>query len=78
MTGVQTCALPICTKAKIFVAPAMNQDMYANAIVQENCTKLKKHGIKFIEPVRGKLACGIVGEGHLADVDEIVRIVLKN
>jgi phosphopantothenoylcysteine decarboxylase/phosphopantothenate--cysteine ligase len=69
--------LAITTKAKIFVAPAMNEDMYKNSIVQENCSKLKKHGIKFIEPIKGKLACGIVGEGHLAEVEDIVKAVLK-
>jgi phosphopantothenoylcysteine decarboxylase/phosphopantothenate--cysteine ligase len=69
--------LVITTKAPVFLAPAMNEDMYQNAIVQENCTKLKKHGIKFIEPVKGKLACGITGVGHLAEVEDIVKAVLK-
>ena len=68
--------LAISTKAKIFVVPAMNEDMYNNAIVQENCAKLKKHGVRFIEPVKGKLACGIFGEGHLADVEDIVKTVV--
>jgi len=69
--------LVITSRAPVFVAPAMNNEMYANAIVQENCTKLKKHGFKFIEPVRGKLACGTVGVGHLAEVDQIIKAVLK-
>jgi phosphopantothenoylcysteine decarboxylase/phosphopantothenate--cysteine ligase len=68
--------LVITTKAKIFVAPAMNEDMYRNGMVQENCAKLKKHGIKFIEPTKGKLACGVIGEGHLAEVEDIVKTVL--
>ena len=61
----------------IWIAPAMNDDMYANAIVRENCTKLKKHGFKFIEPIKGKLACGVTGVGHLAEVEDIVKAVLK-
>lgn len=69
--------LVVSTKAKIFIVPAMNEEMYSNSIVQENCAKLKKHGIKFIEPVKGKLACGIVGLGHLAEVEEVVKAVLK-
>ncbi|MBF0490816.1 MAG: hypothetical protein HQL15_09450 [Candidatus Omnitrophica bacterium] len=69
--------LAITTKAKIFIAPAMNEDMYKNAIVTENCAKLKKYGFKFIEPIKGKLACGIVGAGHLAEVEDIVKVVLK-
>jgi phosphopantothenoylcysteine decarboxylase/phosphopantothenate--cysteine ligase len=69
--------LAITTKAKIVIAPAMNDDMFANSIVSENCAKLKKHGVKFIEPVKGKLACGVIGVGHLADVEDIVKAVVK-
>lgn len=69
--------LAITTKAKIFIAPAMNDDMFANSIVQANCALLKKHGMVFIDPVKGKLACGVVGVGHLADVEDIVKTVLK-
>ncbi len=68
----------IASRAPIFVAPSMNENMYKNAFVQANCQILKKHGVKFIEPVKGKLACGIVGVGHLADADDIVRAVLKD
>ena len=70
--------LLISTRARIFMAPAMNEDMYQNKIVQENCAKLKKQGVTFIEPVKGKLACGIVGVGHLAEVEDIVKAVLKH
>ena len=69
--------LAITTSAPVLIAPAMNDDMFANAFVQENCAKLKKHGVQFIEPVKGKLACGVVGVGHLADVEDIVKAVLK-
>jgi len=66
----------ITSRAPVFIAPAMNDEMYANEIVRENCNKLKKHGFKFIEPVKGKLACGTVGVGHLADVEQIVKAVI--
>ena len=66
----------ISSRAPVFIAPAMNDEMYSNAIVSENCSKLKKHGFKFIEPVKGKLACGTIGVGHLAEVDQIVKAVL--
>lgn len=71
-TFVVTC------RAEIFIAPAMNDEMYANTIIQDNCAKLKKHGFKFIEPVKGKLACGSVGIGHLAEVEDIIKAVLKS
>ena len=61
------------TKAKILIAPAMNTEMFKNKIFQENCKKLKSYGAAFIDPVEGKLACGIYGEGHLADVEDIIR-----
>ena len=67
----------LATKAKILIAPAMNEEMYKNKIVQDNCDKLKKNGAVFINPVRGKLACGIVGEGHLADIEDILKAVKK-
>lgn len=69
--------LVLTTDVPLLIAPAMNDEMYANAMVAENCAKLKKHGVKLIEPVRGKLACGVVGVGHLADIEDIVKAVLK-
>ncbi len=70
-------AFVLTTKAPVLIAPAMNDDMYANSIVTENCLKLKKHGMTFIEPTKGKLACGVVGVGHLADVEDIVKAITK-
>jgi phosphopantothenoylcysteine decarboxylase/phosphopantothenate--cysteine ligase len=64
------------TKAPIVMAPAMNDDMFSNPVLQENITKLKKRGVKFIAPKEGKLACGTVGVGALADVDTIVKAVV--
>ena len=69
-------AFVLTARAPLLIAPAMNDQMYANAMVRENCAKLKKHGVKFIEPVKGNLACGSVGIGHLAEVEDIVEAVL--
>jgi phosphopantothenoylcysteine decarboxylase/phosphopantothenate--cysteine ligase len=66
----------VTTKAPIVVAPAMNTDMLTNPIVQENIAKLKKLGVKFVEPKEGKLACGDIGKGALADVDDIIKAVV--
>ena len=73
---LMTC-IALATQAKILIAPAMNDDMYKNRIVHDNCKRLKDFGFKFVEPVKGKLACGVTGEGHLADVDDIVNAVLS-
>lgn len=64
------------SKAKVIFAPAMNTQMYKNKIVQSNIEKLKNFGYEFIEPASGRLACGDVGVGKLADVNTIVERVL--
>lgn len=59
----------------VYIAPAMNTNMYENPIVQHNITKLIGYGYCFIEPREALLACGDLGKGALADVDEIVKTV---
>lgn len=65
------------TKAKVLLAPAMNEGMYKNPIVQENISKLKKFGFNFTGPLKGKLACGDEGMGHIQNVDVIVKEAKK-
>ncbi|WP_058485309.1 bifunctional phosphopantothenoylcysteine decarboxylase/phosphopantothenate--cysteine ligase CoaBC [Defluviitalea phaphyphila] len=65
------------TKAPVIFAPAMNTVMYQNKIVQKNISKLLELGYNFISPSKGRLACGDVGIGKLADVDIIIENVLK-
>ena len=67
----------LATKSPIVIAPAMNDGMYTNKILQENCAKLKKHGVEFVDPITGKLACGRNGKGHLADVADIIKAVKR-
>jgi len=63
--------------AKVIFAPAMNTKMYENRIVQQNIEKLTSLGYQFIEPASGRLACGDIGRGKLADVDEIIEFVIN-
>jgi phosphopantothenoylcysteine decarboxylase / phosphopantothenate---cysteine ligase len=65
------------SKAKVLIAPAMNEFMYCNKITQNNIAKLKSCGYKFIAPRQGLLACGEVGIGCLAEPEEIVKEVKK-
>lgn len=67
----------ITTKAPIVIAPAMNTQIYENPIVQANISLLKNLGYIFIEPDEGRLACGDVGKGVLANTTAIVDIVTK-
>lgn len=66
----------IATRAPVIIAPAMNTNMYTNRIVQANIGALQDLGYKFIEPASGRLACGDIGAGKLADVDDIVAYVV--
>ena len=59
------------------LAPAMNTAMYENPIVQDNLERLRNYGFEIIEPREGRLACGDLGKGAMAGVDEIVRTVEK-
>jgi phosphopantothenoylcysteine synthetase/decarboxylase len=68
--------MAVATIKPIIIAPAMNDGMFANRIVQENIAKLKKLGMTFVDPKESKLACGTVGRGALADVDVIVKAVI--
>jgi len=61
----------LATRAPILVCPAMNCDMYANPVVQENLNRLKERGFHIVEPEEGTLACGDVGRGRLATVETI-------
>ncbi len=63
------------TKAPVIFCPAMNAAMYTNPITQGNIRKLAALGYVFVEPRVGKLACGTVGPGCLADTETILAAV---
>ena len=64
-------------KNTVVFAPAMNNNMYTNKIVQNNIKTLKNYGYKFIEPQVGNLACGTVAVGKLADNKVIFETIEK-
>ncbi|MDO5100418.1 MAG: bifunctional phosphopantothenoylcysteine decarboxylase/phosphopantothenate--cysteine ligase CoaBC [Eubacteriales bacterium] len=61
--------------APILIAPAMNTRMYENPIVQRNMNILRELGYHFIEPDAGRLACGDVGKGKLAEPEAIFAAI---
>ena len=69
-----TCIV-MATKAPVLIAPAMNDGMYANKILQSNCKKLQGVGVEFVDPAEGELACGTIGKGRLAEIDDIIAKV---
>jgi phosphopantothenoylcysteine decarboxylase/phosphopantothenate--cysteine ligase len=63
------------TRSPVLLAPAMNENMYNNKIVRDNIGKLKKLGYYFTGPIKGRLACGTEGMGHIQDPQTIVKEV---
>lgn len=64
-------------KCPVLIAPAMNDNMYKNPIVQDNIKRLKKLGYKFIPPEKGHLACQKIAEGRLASIETIINSILR-
>lgn len=60
----------------VIVAPAMNDRMYRNAILQKNIAYLRTVGIRFVDPETGALACGTNGQGRLASPESILQAVV--
>jgi phosphopantothenoylcysteine decarboxylase/phosphopantothenate--cysteine ligase len=58
--------LYLATTAPVFVAPAMNVNMWEHLATQENLETLRQRGVRIIEPGMGELACGMVGAGRMA------------
>lgn len=70
---VTSCVLA--SKAKVLMVPAMNDNMYTHRLTQANVKKLKEIGCQFVDPIRGELACGREGVGHIADNAVILKRV---
>ncbi len=70
---LSTCVMA--TTAPVFFAPAMNDQMYANALVQRNIQILRDAGYRFVEPVEGHLACGASGKGKMASPQVIAAVL---
>ena len=72
---LSTVVMAAANTTTVYIAPAMNTNMYENPIVQANIEKLRSYGYRFIEPKESLLACGTVGKGALADVDDIIKVI---
>jgi phosphopantothenoylcysteine decarboxylase/phosphopantothenate--cysteine ligase len=69
-----TCLACDCKK---IIAPAMNNHMYENPIVQDNLDRLRHYGMEIIAPDDGYLACGDIGAGKLPSEDLLLEYILK-
>ena len=62
-------------RGPLVLAPAMNTNMWEHPATRENLAALRARGARIVEPGVGELACGTVGPGRLAELDDIVAAV---
>lgn len=62
-------------KAPVFVAPAMDLDMFAHPTTQQNLDRLRSFGNQIIEPASGELASHLVGKGRMEEPDKIIEVL---
>ena len=63
----------LATSAKLFICPAMNQQMWKNQATQDNITALRLRDVTVWGPDSGSQACGEVGPGRMLEVDDITQ-----
>jgi len=64
--------LCLATTAPLVLAPAMNQQMWANPATRHNCALLQERGVRLIGPDSGSQACGETGPGRMTEPAELV------
>ena len=64
-------------KCPVYIAPAMNTNMYENPILQDNIDILKKFGYHVIDPACGYLACGDTGAGKMPEPEVLLSYITK-
>ena len=68
----------LATRAPVLVAPAMNVNMWQHPAVQANLDILRQRGVRVIDPGTGDLACGMVGEGRMAEPEAIADVAFQS
>jgi phosphopantothenoylcysteine decarboxylase/phosphopantothenate--cysteine ligase len=71
-------AVYLSAKCPVIFAPAMDLDMYQHPSTIENLKKLQSFGNQIVKSNFGELASGLVGEGRMAEPEELVEILTKN
>lgn len=68
-------AVYLSAKCPVYVAPAMDLDMYANGATKDNLSTLSSRGVHIIDSEEGELASGLEGKGRLAEPEHIVDAI---
>ena len=74
----QLIASYLSAKCPVYFAPAMDLDMYKHPSTQKNISKLQEFGNKMIPVNNGELASGLIGEGRMAEPQEIIDFIIKD
>lgn len=70
-------AICLATNSPVAIAPAMNQQMWANAATQENLQQLKQRGVKQFGPGEGDQACGEIGPGRMLEAEQLAKLTAE-
>ena len=68
-------AVILASNASVYIAPAMNMNMWSNKGTQENFESLSSRGYSFIGPADGEQACGDNGPGRMVEPSEIIKLI---
>ena len=66
------------SKCPVYIAPAMDRDMYQHPSTKENIRKLKSYGHHIIPSPHGELASGLIGEGRMSEPEEILNYIIDD
>ena len=66
------------SKSPVFIAPAMDLDMFKHPSTTRNLSTLKEYGNTIIEPASGELASGLDGKGRMEEPEKIVEAVIEH
>lgn len=75
LSTVLCASWPLIQSGAALLAPAMNDKMWANPVVQRNIKTVKDLGFELIGPVKGRLACGAKGPGRMSEPKDIATAI---
>ena len=68
----------LAARKPVLLVPAMNDQMYAHPLTQQNIEKLKGIGYRFVNPVHGHLVCGKEAVGHISSPETIAKEISRS
>ncbi len=69
------CAVYLSARCPVFIAPAMDEDMWLHASTQANIMKVRSFGNQVVPVAHGELASGLIGEGRMAEPEDILNFL---